>query len=447
MKIRQGVTTEIVGNCGSSAAPLVGNNIAYLEPYVNETLEALGHYASFGQYLEKAQEVGLINNQAILVGHKPIRTAVMGMEARPASADELEEMKRLLATALDEGAVGLSSGLLYPPMCFATVGELVELCRVVAARGGVFACHMRNYSSEIIESMREIMEIAEHSGVAAQISHFMLAGKGNWGKAGELLGMIDEAREKGIDIALDQYPYRAANPDVAALLPPWMHEGGLERMLERLRDPEQRERAAKDIQEGVPGWENISSEAGWENLILLSEQLPGFSGESLQEIAQSQGQEPTAAVFEILLEDPHARTIAHWVSEEDVRSIMQHPCQTVSSDSGRPGPLAHPRTYGTFPRVLGEYIRNEGVLRWEEAIRKMTSFAPRRFGLDKRGLILEGWHADLVVFDPDTVAEKSTFEHPDQYPVGIEYVVVNGELVVEEGEYNGSVVGRILRRH
>ncbi|HEM62184.1 MAG TPA: aminoacylase, partial [Chloroflexi bacterium] len=234
MKLRQGVTSEVVGNCGSSSAPLVDDSQRFLEPHVSEGLAALGDYHTMGEYLGRVEERGLINNQAVLVGHKPLRTAVLGMEDRRASPDELEKMKRLLMEALDQGAIGLSSGLLYPPMCFAPFDELVALCQVVRRRGGVFSCHIRNYGSEIVESVQEIIRIAKGSGVRAQISHLMLAGRGNWGKAQELLDLIDEAREEGVDVAFDQYPYPAANPNLISLLPPWMHEGGLDRTLQRL---------------------------------------------------------------------------------------------------------------------------------------------------------------------------------------------------------------------
>jgi N-acyl-D-amino-acid deacylase len=445
MKLRQGVTTEIVGNCGSSSAPLAGNNLQFLEPHVEEGLATLGKYQSFGEYLDRAESHGLSNNHAFLVGHKALRTAILGMEDRPASPQELDEMKALLAASLDEGAVGLSSGLLYPPMCFAGTDELVELNKVVAGRGKVFACHMRNYSSEMVQSVREMIEIAKGSGVSTQISHFMLAGRGNWGRAPEVLAMIDEARQDGVDIALDQYPYTAANPYVRSLLPPWMHEGGLTATLERLRDQGLRDRAASEMEEGFPGWESISKESGWENLVVLSDQLDEVSGRTLQEISESAAQEPATAAFDILLEDPHAGLIAHWVSEEDLREVMRHHCQMVSSDSSEPGPLAHPRTYGTFPKVLGQYVRRDNVLTWEEAIRKMTGFAARRFGLQDRGLILDGWHADLVVLNPDTVTARATFEEPDRYPVGIDYVIVDGRIVVDGGQYDGRACGKVLK--
>jgi N-acyl-D-amino-acid deacylase len=446
MKLRQGVTTEIVGNCGMSAAPLAGDNLRFLDPYVGEGLAVLGEYRTMGEYLDRLEEHALINNEAVLAGHQTIRTAVLGMQDRPPSAGELGEMKGLLAAALDDGAVGLSSGLLYPPMCFAPTEELVALCQVVAQRGGLFTCHMRNYSSEIVDSVQEIFQIAKGSGAKTQISHFMLAGKGNWGKAPEVLDMIDAAWEEGVDITFDQYPYRAANPSVRALLPPWMHEGGVDATLRRLKDPELREKAAREMEEGVPGWESISREAGWENLVVLSEELDTISGKAFTEIAELWSAQPAVAAFDILLQDPHARVIAHWVNEDDLRNLMRHERQMVSSDNSEPGPLAHPRTYGTYPRILGEYVRSQGLLSWEEAIRKMTSFAAKRFGLERRGQVLDGWRADLVVLNPDTVDAPATFEEPDKYPVGIEYVVVNGEIVVEGSSYNGSVCGRILKR-
>jgi N-acyl-D-amino-acid deacylase len=447
MKLRQGVTTEIVGNCGSSSAPLFEKSLPYLDEHTPEAVTTLGKYVTFGEYLGRVQEHGLINNQAILVGHKLIRTAVLGMEARPASREELEQMKEILASALDEGAIGLSSGLLYPPMCFAAADELVQLCRVVAEKGKIFTCHVRNYSSEIAASMEEMIELGRQSGAAVHISHFMLAGKGNWGKTAEVLSKIDEARASGVDITFDQYPYTAANPYLRSMLPPWMHEGGIEATLARLRDTTLREKAAQEMEQGVPGWESIARDAGWENLVVRSEKLPEISGQTLQGIAASQRKKATDTVFDILLQDPDAPLIAHWISEDDVRTIMRHACQMVSSDSAEPGPLAHPRTYGTFPKIFGEYVRTQGSLSWPEAVRKTSNFAARRFGLDRRGMILDGWHADLVVLDPDTVRATSTYNEPDQYPVGIEYVIVNGAIAVEGAERHDGLRGRVLTRH
>jgi N-acyl-D-amino-acid deacylase len=444
MKLRQGVTTEIVGNCGSSSAPILEKSLPYLDENTPEALATLGKYSSFAEYLERIQKRGLINNQALLVGHKLIRTAVLGMEARPASPAELERMKEILAAALDEGAIGLSSGLLYPPMCFAAAEEVIELCRVVAEKGKIFTCHMRNYSSEIVESLSEMIELARRSGAPVHISHFMLAGKSNWGKAGEILALIDQARADGADLTFDQYPYTAANPYLRSMLPTWMHEGGIEAMLGRLRDAALREQAAQEMEEGMPGWESIAKDAGWENLVVLSPKLPEISGQSLREIATNQRKEATDTVFDLLLQDPGANLIAHWVKEDDVVTILRHHCQMVSTDSSEPGPLAHPRTYGSFPKIFGEYVRSQGALLWEEAVRKTSNFAARRFGLDRRGMILDGWHADLVVLSPDTVAATATYDQPDQYPVGIEYAIVNGKVVVEGGEHNGLLQGRVL---
>jgi N-acyl-D-amino-acid deacylase len=447
MKLRQGVTTEIVGNCGSSSAPILEKSLPYLDEHTPEAVAALGEYASFGEYTEKIQEHGLINNQALLVGHKLIRTAVLGMEARAAAPTELEQMKQILATSLDEGAIGLSSGLLYPPMCFAAAEEVIELCRVVAEKGKIFTCHMRNYSSEIVDSLAEMIELAKRSGAPVHISHFMLAGKSNWGKGAEILALIDQARAAGADVTLDQYPYTAANPYLRSMLPTWMHEGGIEAMLGRLRDSALRERAAKEMEEGVPGWESIAKDAGWENLVVLSPKLPEITGQSLRKIAADQRKAATDTVFDLLLEDPGANLIAHWVKEEDVITILRHHCQMVSTDSVEPGPLAHPRTYGSFPKIFGAYVRTQGALSWEEAVRKTSNFAARRFGLDRRGMILDGWHADLVVLNPDTVAATSTYDQPDQYPVGIEYVIVNGRVVVEKEKQNAGLHGRVLTRH
>lgn len=444
MKLRQGVTTEISGNCGSTAAPANEKNLHLLDPFAIETVETIGTYNNFAGYLEKVQKHGLINNQAVLVGHKAIRTMVMGMQARKANPDELSAMKDLLAESLDQGGLGLSSGLFYPPMCFADTNELIELCRVTAGRGKIFACHIRNYSSEVFQAVGEMLEVAEKSGVAVQISHIMVAGRSNWGKSDQLLATIDHARQKGLDVSFDQYPYRAAVPGLLALLPPWMHEGGVDCTIERFNDSKLREKARKDIINGLPGWENVSHQAGWENLVVLSNKIGDMSNSSIQAIADHQQLDPPSVVFSILLKDPYCNLIAHWVDEEDVISFMQPNCQMWGSDSAEPGPLAHPRTYGAYPKILREYVFEKHVLSLERAIHKMTLLPAKRFGLKNRGMIKKGWAADLTIFDPQTIAARSTFEHPDQYPEGIKYVIVNGKLAVKGGKTNLANYGIVL---
>ncbi len=292
MKLRQGVTTEVCGNCGMSAAPATSQNLPYLEPYVKETLDAVGDFSSFGDYRDKVEKHGLINNQIALVGHKALRTLAMGMQARRAMPDDLAIMVQALDKALDQGAAGLSSGLFYPPMCFSETDELVELCKVVAKHGKLFTCHMRNYSTMVFQAVEEMLTVARKSGVAVQISHLMTAGRGNWGKSEQLLEAIDHVRAEGCDVTFDQYPYRAALPGLLALLPPWMHEGGVACTVERLKDQDLCNRARNDIANGLPGWENVSEQAGWENLVVMSPKIGDRSSRTIQSIAKNEHTDP-----------------------------------------------------------------------------------------------------------------------------------------------------------
>ncbi len=447
MKIRQGATTEVDGNCGYSPAPLTKDSLPLLGamPWAAESVRALGHFEAFGEYLDRLASFGVCNNHAILVGHVPLRTAAMGWEPRAAISGEIDIMKAMLADALDDGGAGLSVGLLYPPMTCANVDELAELCQVVASRGKIFSCHMRDYGVGLIDSTREMIQIAERSGVAVHISHLIVTGRASWGTSEQMLAMVDEARARGLDITLDQHPYNFSASFLFSLLPPWMHQGGLEETVSRLRDPEQRARARMDIERGMPGWQDVVRDAGWEALLVISEHLPQLSGKSFAEIAEARGVHPTSVLFDTMLEDRESWYFARWLSEDDIEAIMRHPLQMVASDSMTDGPKTHPRSYGAFPKVLGEYVREKGVLSWEEAIRKMTFFPASRFNLDLRGLIAQGFSADIVIFDPQTVGDRATAQHPNQYPTGIGHVIVNGHLAVEQGEYDGSVSGEVLR--
>jgi len=443
-KIRQGVTSDINGNCGMSAFPVQNDNLQYLDAYASESERVLGYFASFSEYRSRLQSFGLLGNQGFLVGHKALRTAVLGMEDRAPTRKELAQMKTLLAETLSQGCLGFSSGLLYPPMCFADTDELIALNQVVAEHGKIFACHMRNYSSELFTSVREMIRIARATGVKTHISHMMLAGRGNWGRAQEFLQVIEEARGEGLDIAFDAYPYCAANPGLGALFPGWMHAGGLDATLKRLSDPTHRERARLEMGKPVPGWENIAWEAGWENIILYSEVLDEINGLSILAVAQERGTDPISLVFDLFQSDPSCRMIVHWVREVDMHSIMGHEAHMFSSDSLDLGPTAHPRTYGSFPKVLGEFVRERQLLSLEDAIRKMTSQPADRFGLERRGRIQEGYWADLVVFDPQTVGSKSTYEAPNMYPVGISHVLVNGLVLYDAERLNPVKPGVVL---
>jgi len=452
-KIRQGVTTEVIGNCGFSAAPAGRDYAEYLRKYVGPLLGVVDidlEWETFGEYLNRLEGRTAVN-VAPLVGHGAVRINTMGFEDRPPTADEMAEMKAFVARAMDEGAQGLSSGLIYPPGCYADTQELIELCRVVAGHGGIYASHIRGEGATLLKALGEAIEIGERAGLPVEVSHHKATGRENWGRVERTLEMMAEARSRGVDITCDQYPYVAGSTGLGSLLPAWAHEGGRERLLERIRDPKTRE----DIKRAMRGGSFGVDSPGWDSILISTcPRNRDLEGKNLAEIAGARRADPYETVFDILLEGEGAASmIVFSMCEEDVRRVMRSPLTMVGTDgtAAAPyGPLGlgkpHPRWYGTFPRILGRYVREEGVLSLEEAVRKMTSLPAQKLGLHDRGLIREGMHADITVFDPTEVSDRATFAQPHQYPQGIEYVFVNGRVVVERGEHTGALPGRVLRR-
>ena len=446
-KIMQGITTEVVGQDGLGEAPLRDDIVDDWRRYLsglNGDPDIEWDWRSFAEYLDKLEASGPATNVASLVGHGNLRLLAMGMEDRTPTTLELEKMKNLLAEAMKQGAFGLSTGLIYPPCVYADTYELMELCKVASAHGGLFVVHMRNESDRLLESIEEVITIGKEAGIHVHISHFKASRERNWGKVVDALGMLEKARMGGVVVTVDQYPYTAGSTFLSSLLPVWAHEGGTERMLERLRDQEARTRMVADMMEDERGrgW-------GWGNILVTSVSTQGnkrFEGRTLQEIAESRKQSPLDAVFDLILEEENAVSMASFsMSEEDVRTVMQSPLQMFCTDGivlGKP----HPRAYGSFPRVLGRYV-GEGVVSLEEAVRKMTSLPAQTFGLHDRGLLRPGMCADITIFDPDTVIDKATYRDPIQFPEGIEYVIVNGVVTVDRGEHTGACGGRILRPH
>jgi len=460
--VMQGITTIVGGQCGGSPAPINPEMREELEAEFSKMLppgvELKLNWTTFDDYLTLEEEDGLGANMAHLVGHGAIRVAAMGQEARAPTSEELEKMKSLTAEAMKAGAYGISSGLIYPPGIFAKTDELIEVAKVAAEYGGVYGTHIRGEGNALIVSLEEAITIGEKAGIPVQISHHKAAAKSVWGKSVETLTILEEARAKGVDITVDQYPYRAGATSLATCLPPWAHDGGMSDLLKRLRDPELRDKMKRDIDDGIPGWENFAGELGWSNVMVSSVNSEGgkvYEGKNLEEIREMRG-DPDAhtSLFDVILEEEGAvGMIIFAMKEEDVRRIMKHPLQMVGTDSsasategymsrGKP----HPRGYGTYPKILGRYVREHGVLRLEEAVRKMTSFPSQRFGILDRGLLMPGMWADIVVFDPEKVIDKATYQSPHQYPDGIEYVVVNGQVAVDQGTYTGVLAGRTLRK-
>ncbi|RJS88505.1 D-aminoacylase [Candidatus Bathyarchaeota archaeon] len=446
-KIRQGVTTEVVGNCGTSAAPMNEEVRAYRERYMRGDLgeDFEFNWRTMGEYLDLIDEKGASFNVVALVGHGTVRQNVMGFEDRPPTEAELEEMKRLVAEAMEDGAWGMSTGLIYPPSCYAETDEIVELAKVVARYGGIYATHIRGEGRTLLEAVREAIEIGERAGIPVEISHFKASGRENWRKTKDSLKLVEEARRRGVDVTFDQYPYTASSTGLAAFLPHWVHEGGLDRLLERLKDPETRRKIKEEGATITRDWSSV--------MVVLAPKHPQYEGKRITEIAELEGKEPMDTVFDLLLaEEAQVRIVAFGMCEEDVRRVMRSPYMMVGSDGRAVAPRGvlgrgkpHPRYYGTFPRVLGHYVR-EGVLTLQEAMRKMTSLPAQRLGLRDRGLLREGFKADITIFDPDSVRDEATFTDPHRFPSGIPYVIVNGVLVIDGGEHTGALPGKALRK-
>jgi N-acyl-D-amino-acid deacylase len=445
-KIVQGITTEVIGNCGISPAPASPDTVDLLQKYCSSVFAGVPlawDWREFGDYLERVEQRKTISNVAALVGHGAIRIAVMGFDNREPNPEELARMKQLLNEALDAGAFGLSSGLIYPPGMFSQTAEMIELCRTMRKKGGIYTTHMRSETDTVLDSVRETIQVAEKSEISAEISHHKTAGKQNWGKCRETLNMVEEARDKGLDVTCDAYPYIAGSTTLGSLLPPWTHVGGLAKMLERLRSPQNRARIEQEIVSGIPGWENIVKACGWDGILIsASKKNPAYEGRNLQAIADDKKVKPAQALFDMLVEtDGEILMVLFMMCEEDVAYILKHPAVMTGSDSLQ----AHPRFYGTFPRVLGKYVRQDKVLTLAEGVRKMTSMPAQKLGLRDRGVLAQGKWADIAVFDPNTVEDRGTFLKPRQSPVGINHVLVNGQVAVRNAKYTGALAGQLLR--
>jgi N-acyl-D-amino-acid deacylase len=369
----------------------------------------------------------------------------MGYEDRAPTEADLEEMKGLVAAAMEDGAWGLSTGLIYIPSVFAETEELIELTKVVAEHGGLYFSHIRGEGETLLEAVEEAIRIGGEAGVPVQIAHFKASGEPHWGKTVDSLRLVAEGRARGVDVTFDQYPYIASSTGLSALLPHWAQEGGADVLLERLRDPATREKI-KDAD-----WRAITTDLS-SIMIARAKNNTQYEGMRVTEIAEKEGKEPRDAVFDLLLaEDAQVQIVAFGMSEEDVRRVMRSPFGMVGSDGRAVSPHGvlgggkpHPRFYGTFPRVIGHYVR-EGVLSLQEAVRKMTSAPALRLGLKDRGLLREGYKADVTVFDPATVKDEATFIDPHQFASGIPYVIVNGTVVIDEGEHTGELPGVALK--
>ncbi len=450
-KVRQGVTTDVGGNCGYAAAPIAGPELEERRKLYREQYGLEIPFSRLEEYLRHVEDIGVSVNYAPLIGPTPIRSSVRGGADRPAGPDDMERMERMVDEAMAEGAFGFSTGLVYAPACFSSREELTALCRAAARRGGLFATHMRSEGAGLLEAIEEVIGVARDAGIPLQISHLKAAGERNWDKLEAAFGLIEGARATGQDVTCDRYPYIASNTHLSALLPDWVHNGGMEEKIARLLSPRDRERIRAELQASYPAADY------WDRVVIsrvFREKNRALEGLTLAEAAGKRGTDPPAAMMDLLAEEKmNVEILIFMMSEENMRSVLRKPYVMIGSDAGaltHEPPLGrgrpHPRNFGTFPAVLGGFARDEGLFPIEEAIRKMTSAPCDRMGIADRGRLAAGMKADLVLFDPGRIRETSTYENPVSYPEGIQMVLVNGSVVVEESDHTGARPGRALRK-
>ncbi len=451
-KVRQGVTLELAGNCGSSfCAPLLGAAEELFRTRASQYDKAIEiSWDDFGGYLDAVQSAAPSLNIAVQVGHATLRSCVLGLESRAPSGEELDRMKALAAECLDAGAMGFSTGLFYAPGNYARLDEVIEVADVAAQRGKLYSTHMRDEGSHsvgLFVAINEAIEVGRRTGVRVEISHVKCMGPAVWGRAADALDLFERANREGLDVAGDQYPYTAGSTGLTgALFPRWSLDGGREATLKHMADPESRARLLADM-------DVIYSKTGNPEGVVIARFIhePRYEGKSMAEIASELELEPSEAALR-LYEQGDGQVIIHAMRDPDMETIASHPLISVGSDGsslssegvlsvGKP----HPRSYGTNPRFLARFVRERGLVSLEEAIRKMTMLPAQRMALSRRGRIAPGFAADLVVLDPATVADTATFESPHSYPVGIPHVAVNGALVIENGEFTGQTPGKVIR--
>jgi N-acyl-D-amino-acid deacylase len=454
-KIYQGITTEITGE-GTSPAPMSG----HARTEAAQTLEHYGltaDWQSLGEYFARLERSGLGINLASYVGATTLREVVIGGENRPPTAAELKRMRALVREAMVEGAVGVSTSLEYAPAPYASTEELIALASEAAPYGGIYATHMRSEGDGMAAALEETFRIAREAHIPAEIWHLKVAGKKNWGRMPDVIKRIEAARASGLDITADTYAYTAWFNEMSAFVPPWAHDGGNERMVARLKDPVMRARIVKDIQTPSAAWDNEWDEVpGPESILVGVVKNPGLrplQGQTIAAIANTRGKDPLETLLDILVEDNgFTRCAVFGMNEDDVALALVQPWTSINNDSSGTAPEGvlgeehpHPRAYGTFPRILRKYVREEHRLSLEEAIRKFTALPAQRMRFVDRGVLKRGLWADVVVFDPEIIADRSTFSSPNELAVGMQWVLVNGVPVIAQGKMTGARPGHVLR--
>lgn len=455
-KVFQGITTEVTGE-GGSIAPLNDYILKELDPTLKH-FKVSADFRTLGEYFARLERTPAAINLATYVGATQVRQYVLNDENRAPTPAELEQMKKLVAQAMEEGAVGISTSLVYAPAFYAKTEELIELAKVAARYGGVYATHMRNESNSIMSAIDEAIRIGREANIPVEIFHLKMAGKQNWGKMGDVIRKIEAARAQGLDITADQYPYVAGATSLGASVPPWSHEGGTAKFIERLKDPATREKLKHEMRAVSDKWENFYLGAGSGSGIMvasvLNRDLAKYEGKRVSEVARMMGKsDDIDALMDLLIADNGQTSAIYFLmSEDDVKLAMKQPWVSVGVDHGAVATTgllaegkAHPRGYGSFPRILGRYVRDERALSLEEAIRKMTSLAANRVHLTDRGLLKSGFFADVVVFSPQQINDVATFEDPNRLSVGMRFVIVNGQLVVDTGKQTMARPGRPIR--
>ncbi|TET08587.1 MAG: D-aminoacylase [Candidatus Thorarchaeota archaeon] len=460
--LRQGITTSVIGNCGFSMAPVNEERIDMLRKEFDmfsppgANIDII--WRTFESYLGQLEANKISSNIVPLVGFGAIRMAGgPAYENRPPSQAELEDMKAYAKEAMEAGAFGMSTGLIYPPQVYASTKEIIEVSRVVADYGGLYFSHIRGEGDTVVKAVQEVIDIVEKSGcVGGQIAHHKVAGKQFWGTSKDTLQLISDANARGVSITCDQYPYNRGSTSLISVLPPWVHEGGIEKLLERIGNPDIQQRIKEDV-EGALDWENLKEEAGWDRIFIASvktEKWKDTEGLSLKEITQQREYpDEYATLFELLIDEKAEVSMTmESMGDEDIERIMKGKYTMVGTDGAGVAPTGvlshgkpHPRHYGTYPRILGHYVREKGVLTLEEAIHKMTGFPAQRLRFHDRGLLRAGNWADIVVFDPKTIIDRATFLDPHQFSLGIHHVIVNGVLIVNEEGQNEELPGKVLR--
>jgi len=453
-KIYQGITTEITGE-GGSAAPL-NDTIIQADHSSYEHYQISPDWRTFRQYFARLEKQGMGINLASYVGATQVRRMVLGDEDKQPTFQQLDQMKALVRDAMKDGTVGVSTSLEYAPAPYAKTDELIALAAEAGKLGGIYSTHMRNESDSVLEAIDEALRIGREAHVPVEIWHLKVAGKNNWGRMPEVVAKINAARAAGADVTADTYAYTAWFNDFSAFTPPWAHDGGAAKLVERLKDPAMRERIRKDMLTPSRDWDNEWQEIPGPDAVMIgivqNPKLVPLQGKRLSEISRMWNKDPIEALFDFLADDPFAGVAVFGMSQPDVTLALQQPWVAIDNDSSGTSPEGllgrehpHPRAYGTFPRILRKYVREEKALTLEDAIRKFSALPAQRLRLTDRGVLKAGMWADAVIFDPATVRDLATFENPNQLSEGMEYVLVNGVLVIAEGKMTGALPGKVLR--